>query len=143
MKILVGDDSQIICDRIKQMLLDVNQQFNIFTANSAPQIMAFWKKEKPDLLILDIRMPDVSGIEVLKEIQPQKNGAVIIMFTNLPLPSYKKKCLDLGADYFLDKSSEFEKLTEIIEHLFFIKNQNNGSNSRDKKIDTRFFNKSV
>jgi hypothetical protein len=42
---------------------------------------------------------------------------MVIMLTNYPYPQYRKKCLGLGADYFFDKSTEFEKVTELFKQL--------------------------
>jgi len=72
---------------------------------------------KPDVVILDIRMPGGNGIEVLKHIKKGRNPPVVIMLTNYPYPQYRKKCTDAGANFFFDKSTEFEKLTEVLKKL--------------------------
>jgi len=81
-------------------------------------LIAVIEEIKPDAVVLDIRMPKGSGIDVLKYIQ---NGVqpkpLVIVLTNYPYPHYRKKCLALGADYFIDKSVDFEKVIDVLEAL--------------------------
>ncbi|HQW23997.1 MAG TPA: response regulator, partial [Bacteroidia bacterium] len=67
----------------------------------------------PDVIILDIKIPGKSGVEVLPELKT-KSYAKVIMLTNYSDAYYKNLCMKLGAEYFLDKSNEFEKINEIL-----------------------------
>ena len=58
----------------------------------------------PDVVILDIRMPGDSGIEVLEKMKKNVDPPVVIMFTNYPFPQYREKCRQAGAEFFFDKS---------------------------------------
>jgi DNA-binding NarL/FixJ family response regulator len=70
----------------------------------------------PDVVILDISMSGGSGIDVLERIRKvNKSSPVIIMLTNYPFPQYRKRCMELGADYFFDKSKEFQKIAEVLK----------------------------
>ncbi len=73
---------------------------------------------KPDAVVLDIRMPKGSGINVLgyirKGVQPKP---LVIVLTNYPYPHYRNKCLAMGADYFIDKSVDFEKVVDVLGAL--------------------------
>jgi DNA-binding NarL/FixJ family response regulator len=62
-------------------------------------------------------MPGGSGIQVLETIRKEKPAPLIIMLTNFTHEPYRQRCFKLGADYFFDKSSEFEKVKEILENL--------------------------
>src|SRR5574340_1241058 len=68
---------------------------------------------KPEVLILDLHMPGGNGMEVLKDVKARFPAIKVIVLTNYPSPQHRKHCLELGADYFLDKSGEFGKLPEI------------------------------
>ena len=68
---------------------------------------------QPDAVILDIRMPGGSGIDVLKKIKKNYPSTLVIMFTNYPTAQYRKRCLDLGTDFFFDKSTEFDKIPNL------------------------------
>ena len=71
---------------------------------------------KPDIVILDIKMPG-NGINVLKMIKKKIFAPKVIIFTNYPYPEFRKKCFELGADYFFDKSFELEKLIKILKWI--------------------------
>lgn len=68
----------------------------------------------PDVLILDIRMPGGSGIDVLKTMTADIRPQAVIVFTNYAYPQYFDRCMELGADYCFDKSADIEKLVELI-----------------------------
>ncbi len=85
----------------------------------APQAVESVAKHKPDVVILDIQMPGGSGIEVLEAIKKNKPAPFVIMFTNYPYPQYRKKCMEVGADFFFDKSLEFDALTDTLKNLVF------------------------
>ena len=71
----------------------------------------------PDAVILDIRLPRKSGIEVLRDIKKDKPSPVVIILTNYPYPQYQKECTEAGADYFLNKSTEFNKIADVLKNL--------------------------
>ncbi len=69
------------------------------------------------MVILDIRMSDGSGIDVLPEIKKGNQSPLVIVLTNYPYPQYRRKCIEAGADFFFDKSTEFDKVTEVLRHM--------------------------
>lgn len=83
-------------------------------AQNASEAIAAFQQLRPEVAILDIHMPDGSGIEVLAHIKKKSPQTTVIMLTNYPLPPFRKCCLKAGADYFFDKSTEFEKVIEVL-----------------------------
>ena len=69
------------------------------------------------MVILDIRMPGGSGIDVLKRVKQGEVTPMVIILTNYPYPGYRQKCLQAGADFFLDKSTEFDQIPKLFEQL--------------------------
>ena len=69
---------------------------------------------RPEIVILDIRLNDGTGIDVLQEIKKSIPNITVIMFTNYLYPQYMKKCTELGADYYFDKSKDFDKIINLI-----------------------------
>lgn len=65
------------------------------------------------------------GIDLLEEIKKKNPNTIVIMLTNYPYLQYKKKCAALGADFFLDKPTEFAKLIKILRDI--VKSKNMGS----------------
>jgi len=117
MKVLIVDDSKIVCDGLQQMLTPIGNVDIVGQAHNARDAVQSISALMPDVVILDIRLPDRSGIEVLREIRAKQVTSRIIMLTNYPYPQYRKKCEDLGADYFFDKVTEIEKISALIEAL--------------------------
>jgi len=116
-KVLIVDDSKIVCERLEQMLIHIAGVEIVGQARNAPDAIRFISESKPDVVILDIRLPGKSGIDVLKDIQAKKLPVRVIMLTNYPYPQYRKKCEELGADYFFDKVTEIEEIPKMIEKL--------------------------
>jgi len=116
-KVLIVDDSKIVCNGLREMLINIADLVVVGEAHNADEAVKAISELKPDVVILDIRLPGPSGIEVLKDIRGKKLPIRVIMLTNYPYPQYRKKCEELGADYFFDKVTEIEKVTEVIEQL--------------------------
>ena len=117
MRVLIVDDSKIVCDGLQQMLINIADVEIVGQAHNAEDAIASILELKPDVVILDIRLPGKSGIDVLKDIRAKKLPIRVIMLTNNPYPQYRKKCESLGADYFFDKVAEIEEIPKVIEKL--------------------------
>ncbi len=116
-KVLVADDSDILRARLVNLLSE-NPSIEIVgeTRDGIGAIILI-EKYKPDVIILDIRMPGKTGFDVLKKVKKQKSPPIVIMLTNYPYKQYKEKCQKEGADYFFDKATEFEKIPLVLEEL--------------------------
>ena len=68
-------------------------------------------------MTLDIRLIGGSGIDVLKKIKQEDRALVVIMLTNSTALPFRRRCMEAGADFFLDKSTEFRKVREIVQGL--------------------------
>jgi len=121
-KVLIVDDSAIIRERLKAMLSEITELENISQARDSLEAISSFQKLNPEVVILDIRMPGGSGIDVLQEIKKSNQPPVVIVLTNYPYPQYRRKCLDAGADFFFDKSTEFDKVPKVLEQLILRSN---------------------
>lgn len=117
MKILIADDSSLIRKKLKTLLSDIPEIEDFIEAENSVETIKLISETIPDIVILDIRLPGGGGIEVLEEINKKNLPVKKIVLTNYTYFQYKKKCLELGADYFFDKSTEFEKVKEVISNL--------------------------
>jgi len=116
-RVFIVDDSAIIRERLEMLLSELKGIEIIGQAKGSTEAEEAIPKLKPDVVILDIRMHGGNGIEVLKNIKKEKNSPLVIMLTNYPYPQYRKKCKDAGANFFFDKSTEFDKITEVLKKL--------------------------
>lgn len=120
LNILIVEDAEIVIQQLYLLLSEKRTAYNIETANSAELGLQIVNQQFPDVLILDIKLPGISGIELMIKIKqdfPLFNP-LIIFLTNMPNATYKQACMNIGADYFLDKSRDFLLLPEIIEKYF-------------------------
>lgn len=115
--ILIVEDATIIIKQLYILLSDKRHALTIQTANTAELGLQLIKKQVPDILILDIKLPGINGIELFNQFKLQFPQArpLTIFLTNMPSPIYRDACLNNGADYFLDKSRDFLLLPEIID----------------------------
>ena len=125
MKIVIADDSPLLRDRIKSLLNSIDENLEVFEAENGQDALQIIKKKQPDLAILDIRMPEMNGIEVLKKIRELKMKVKVCILTNYAYPIYKKRCLEAGADYFLRKNEDFDEIETIVSDMLLIKEQQN------------------
>jgi DNA-binding NarL/FixJ family response regulator len=117
MKIFITDDSAVVRERLIEMLSELPGIEIIGQAQDGLEATKLIKKLNPDVVISDIRMPREKGIDVLQNIKRDKQAPIVIMLTNYPYPKYRKKCMEAGADFFFEKSTEFEKVMEVVKKV--------------------------
>ena len=110
MRVILADDSELILVRLQQMLSTFPQAELLGSYIDGLQTLNAMKKQKPDLAIIDIKMPWMSGLDVLKEIRKEDKNIKIILLSFYSSDYYRQMASQLGADYFFSKSDEFEKL---------------------------------
>jgi DNA-binding response OmpR family regulator len=98
--VLVIDDEEIITRVIGATL--ENAGYAVFKAGDGPSGLIEFEKQKPDLVLLDIRMPGLDGFEVLKRIR-ETSGVPVVMITTVTDVKALAECLALGADDYIEK----------------------------------------
>ena len=117
LKVFICDDSATVRERLVTMVLDLPGVGVVGQAEDAPGSLDVIRQTRPDVVILDIRMPGGNGIKVLCEVKKMNPAPRVIMLTNYAYAQYRKKCEEAGADFFLDKSTEFDKLPQALEQV--------------------------
>lgn len=103
-RILIIEDEIILQDVYKLVLS--SQDFQVYTANNGAEGLIMLKKHKPDVILLDIFMPVMGGIEFLETVELKAYpGLKIIVYTNLSDSDTEEKVLRLGASKYVLKSS--------------------------------------
>ena len=116
-KVFVADDSAPIRKRLITLLSGTGNVEIVGQAWDVAETITSVRESKPDVVILDVRMPDGTGIDVLEAICKERPAPKVIMLTNYPFAHYRRKCLETGASFFFDKSTEFHKLLQAVEQL--------------------------
>lgn len=117
LKIVIAEDSKLISDVLRKTLSRVEGFRVVGVAENGVEALGLVREREPHLLVLDITMPLKDGIEVLEELRAENTAVVIAMFTADSNLSSKKVCMDLGADYYLDKTQLCELMEICSLHL--------------------------
>lgn len=118
LKLLIVDDSVTVGIRLRTLLSPSKNVSIIGHAENYKEASIIIDTMKPDVILLDIQMPGKNGIDLLTELKLKQTNAKIIMCTNDDDPFSKNLCNQLGADFFLDKSTEFQEIPMILEYLY-------------------------
>src|SRR5882757_6517611 len=115
--ILIVDDSILIIERVTEILKDLETVSSITQVHSYSEARNALEYVRPDVVLLDINLPDTNGIELLRYLKKTDPGITVIMFSNRGNEYYRDLCQKIGADFFVDKSRGFELLPGIISSL--------------------------
>ena len=122
LRLLIADDSPLLRGHLMDMISEVRGIRIVGQAESAPEAVELTRKLNPDVVILDIQMPGGSSFDALEAIKANDPIPIVIMFTNYPYPQYRRRCHELGADFFYDKSLESDALAETLRKLVMLLN---------------------
>ncbi len=108
MKLLIVDDEVEICDFLKSFFEERN--FEVKTASSGQGALTVAEQFKPNVMLLDIKMPVMDGIQVLAQVKKKYPRTKVIMVTALETRDKIEECLRLGADNYITKPLSLEYL---------------------------------
>lgn len=116
-RVFIVDDSVAIRERLVSMLAEIDGISVVGEAESPIDAIEGIVRTCPDTVVLDICLRSGNGIDVLHGLQFRVSGIVFIVLTNLSSSHYRKVYTEAGASYFLDKHTEFGKITGILAEL--------------------------
>jgi DNA-binding NarL/FixJ family response regulator len=114
-KVFLADDSSIIRLRLVALLCELAWVDIVGKGQSGLDAIEGTLAFEPDVLILAMPMPEGSGFDALKRIKQHADAPIVIVLTNHP--EFRQSCLDAGADFFLDKSIEFDQVPGILAQI--------------------------
>lgn len=118
MDVLIIEDTVLVLERIKEMIIELSCVSTIFTATDFESALQVLQAETPDVILLDIHLhQNTSGIDILKFVNENRPSVKVIIVSNKATDYYKQICQQNGAHAFIDKSKEFEQIPSIIESL--------------------------
>lgn len=116
LRVLICDDSILIRKKLRDTLEKCKCE-EIFEAENGNVAVELVKVNNPDLIFMDIVMPDKDGIEALKEIMEMNPNAKVVMASSVGTNEHLKKALENGAYDFIQKPISLESITNLIEKV--------------------------
>ena len=116
-RVVIADDSAPVRKGLSALLSGIGEVEIVGESRDVVETITFIRESRPDVVILDLRMPDGTGLDVLERIRNERPTPKVIVLTNYPFVQYRKKCLEAGASFFFDKSTEFHKIPRAIEQF--------------------------
>jgi two-component system response regulator AtoC len=112
-KILVVDDEKLIRWTLEQHL--VKEGYEVITADSAEKALELIAEDPPDLVLLDNRLPEMTGLEMLEKLNAQERGLMVIMITAYGMVESAVKAMKLGAYDYISKPFNLEEISFVIK----------------------------
>ena len=115
--ILICDDSKLVRIKLKRILQDIkfeNYEIDFLEAADGQESVNCYRENKPDLMFLDIVMPQKSGVEVVKEVMELDPDANIIMASSVGTKEHLREALKYGARDFIQKPLNKQKIKKVI-----------------------------
>jgi two-component system invasion response regulator UvrY len=117
MKILICDDHKIVRDGLRQILLQMAEVSFVGEAANGSETFSLLKHETFDIILLDISLPGMSGLEVLQLVKTKWPKINVLMLSMLPQEQYAIRALKLGASGYLTKDTASEELLVAIKKV--------------------------
>jgi DNA-binding NarL/FixJ family response regulator len=102
--VLIVDDSSMIRVALRQMMEKDPRFGRLIEATNAAEGFSLFQANQPDAVVLDLQLPDVNGLEVLKMMKAAQPSAVVVVLTGHNEPEIREECLRRGADWFIEKA---------------------------------------
>jgi len=118
MKILICDDHKIVREGLKQILLQLSEITFVEECGTGGDTLEMLRNEAFDILLLDISLPDISGLEVLQLAKRRFPAVNILVMSMMPQEQYALRSVKLGASGYLTKDVSTEELYRAIRVIF-------------------------
>jgi two-component system, NarL family, response regulator DevR len=110
--VLVVDDSDAVRERLLDLFADAHVELH--EARDAERAIELLDSVAIDVIVLDVRLGAQSGLDLIREIRARQPGIVLVVLTNEVSEAHRRECLHRGADFFLDKSRQFEHAASVV-----------------------------
>jgi two-component system, NarL family, response regulator DevR len=114
MKVFIIEDSALMYARISQAVKAIDGMVVSGAASDAQGALSAIRATNPDAIIVDIQLREGSGLDVVKQIKAERPETKTLVLSNSATEPYLHAARVAGADYFLDKSTEFGQLAGIL-----------------------------
>jgi len=116
MKIFLIEDSKSICARIRASTESIPATI-VGEVSSQSEAIAKLENANPDVAVIDLRLRSGNGLAVLRHIKKVLPNTITIVLTNHGLDEFAKPCLQAGADYYLEKTRQYQDFVALLKTL--------------------------
>ena len=116
MKILLVDDHIVVREGVRRLLSGM-QGASIFEAATGQEALAIFRKEKPELVLLDLNLSGIGGLELLRRLLAEDEKVRIVVFSMHAEPVYAARALRLGARGYVSKSAGADELVTAVKRV--------------------------
>jgi DNA-binding NarL/FixJ family response regulator len=113
--VLVVDDNAAIRSRLRTMFVDVPGIDSVREAANLSEARQLLAQKMPGVIVLDLHLQAETGLELLRDLKSESSNPLVIVLTNDATDHHRRSCVRLGADYFFDKSRQFEAILQVLE----------------------------
>ena len=113
--VLIIEDNEVNMRVAEQLVAIISKDVSLLKAENGEKAIELFKSGKPDIILLDLRLPDINGYEVTKRIRRLDQAVPIIAITAMVVKGEKERCLSEGMNHYLSKPLDSDKLREIIQ----------------------------
>lgn len=117
LRVFVVEDSEAVRSRLVAMLGELRGVEVAGEAANVADAIARIPGRRPDAVLVDLRLPDGDGFEVIRAVKALTPAPAVMVLTNYAYPLLRARGLAAGADWFLDKAAEFPRIPEILGEL--------------------------
>jgi DNA-binding NarL/FixJ family response regulator len=115
-KILIVDDHAVVRQGVQRLIAGTHDA-HILEAASWREALALFRRERPDLILLDLNLDGISGLELIKRLLIEDPDACILVFSMHTEPIYAARALGMGARGYVSKSAPAEELLTAAQHV--------------------------
>jgi two-component system response regulator DevR len=116
-KVFIAEDFLPVRRRLTELLTTVDSVDIVGEAETPREAVSGILDQRPDWVVLDFDLRGGTGVEVLRVVHPKAPSIRFIVLSNDPASQYRRACMESGAAWFFDKSTEFGKVRDVISGL--------------------------
>lgn len=114
-QLVIIDDHEVVLNGLQGMLSAYAQLQVVYTTTSPHDLLKYLQTEQPDVLLMDIQMPEMSGIDLCRQVMRAHKNINVIAFSSFDDTAYVKQVLRSGAKGYLLKNADKERMVQAIE----------------------------
>lgn len=113
-KLLVVEDSSVVREQLAKLITKNETIELVGCAENGLQGCQMFVALRPDVVLLDLRLPGLSGFDLIRLFRRERPDCVVIVLTTFADDAIRARCLNLGADYFFDKVTQLDQVFELL-----------------------------